>query len=133
MKRIFILIFTGLFICSCSNDDDRSNAITGTWKLMESVSYGQGGISSINYSNKNILYDFRFNGILVVSGGENAGYPDGEYEYTFEKDYLGGSPEGSKSWLVKINSAKWTYDLSDGVMILSKAYVDGPTLKFERK
>ncbi|MGS2761408.1 hypothetical protein [Sinomicrobium sp. M5D2P9] len=137
MKKILTLTLIVLLIWSCSGNDEDSNSIVGNWKLTEAEFYspegGGSSESSIDYSNENILYNFRFNGTLVVSGGENAGYANGEYEYTFEKDYLGGLPEGTKVWLVKINSTKWAYNVSDGVMTISTSYVDGPTLKFERK
>ncbi len=124
-------------ISSCSNDDDSSNnQIIGEWKLIEAKFYGlEGGNSSegsIDYSDKNIIYNFQLNGTLTVSGEENAGYPDGTYEYFFGEDHLGGMND-PEILLVKINESKWTYDLTNGKMTLGQSYVDGPDLILERK
>ena len=87
MKKVLTLLLIGFLISSCSNNDDISNQIIGNWKLMEAKFYGlEGGGSSegsIDYSNENIIYNFKSNGILIVSGGDNAGYPNGEYEFFF--------------------------------------------------
>jgi hypothetical protein len=135
MKKIMTLILIGILTFSCSNNDEITDQIVGNWKLTEAKFYGlQGGSSSegsIDYSNENIIYNFQANGILMVSGGENAGYPNGEYEYFFGEDYLGSSND-PKSLLVKINTSKWTYNLTNGKMTLGKSYVDGPDLVFEK-
>ena|SRR5690606_2095272 len=137
MKKILILIMTIATILSCANDDDSSNnQIIGEWKLIEAKFYGlEGGSSSegsIDYSNENIIYKFQSNGVLTVYGGENAGYSNGEYEYFFGEDHLGGMND-PEILLVKINQSKWTYDLTNGKMTLGQSYVDGPNLVFERE
>jgi hypothetical protein len=130
MKKIlFSLILVISF--GCSNEDDLSQ-ITGNWKLMEAQFNGFQGESIIDYSNENITYTFLNNGTLVVDGNDNVGYEEGEYDYFFGEDFLGGNQD-PKILLVKINNSKWTYSLSNGKMILGKSYVDGPDLVFERK
>lgn len=131
MKKILTLLLIGFLTSICSNDDDISNQIIGNWKLTEAKFYGFEGEGSIDYSDENIIYNFKSNGILVVSGGDNAGYTNGEYEYFFGKDHLGGNTD-PKVLLVKINNSKWTYDLTNRKMTLGKSYVDGPNLIFER-
>ena len=63
--------------------------------MIEAKFYGlAGGNSSedsIDYTNENICYNFRSDETLIISGGENAGYSNGEYEYFFEEDHSGGS------------------------------------------
>ncbi|TXK77095.1 hypothetical protein [Mesonia sp. K4-1] len=137
MKKILILLFTIATISSCSNDDDSSTTqIIGEWKLMEAKFYGlEGGDSSegsIDYSDQNIIYDFQANGTLTVAGGENAGYPNGTYEYFFGEDHLIGT-DGPETLIVKVNESKWAYDLTNEKMTLGNSYVDGPDLVFERK
>lgn len=137
MKKILFLIMIIVAISSCSKgDDSSSNQIIGEWKLIEAKFYGlEGGNSSessIDYSNENIIYDFQSNGTLTVSGGENVGYSNGEYEYFFGEDHLGGMND-PEILLVKINESKWTYDLTNGKMTLGQSYVDGSDLVFERK
>lgn len=126
------LLIIGFLISSCSNDDDISNQIIGNWKLTKTVCcYFEGGRTT-DYSNENIIYNFKSNGILVVSGRDNVGYTNGEYEYFFGKDHLGGNTD-PKVLLVKINNSKWTYGLTNGKMTLGRSYIDGPNLIFERK
>ncbi|WP_369049538.1 hypothetical protein [Tenacibaculum sp. UWU-22] len=131
MKKALIFLLIEFLISNCSNDNDISNQIVGNWKLTEAKFYGLEGEDSIDYSNKNINYNFKSNGILVVSGGDNAGYANGEYHYFFGKDHLGGNTD-PKILLVKINISKWTYGLTNGKMTLGQSYVDGPNLIFER-
>lgn len=143
MNKILILIIAVATITSCSkNDDDDStmNEIVGEWKLTKAEFYGKNSsgnieLFSIDYSNENITYNFNLNNELIVSGGENVGYNNGEYDYVFEEDYLSGFPsEGeTKMLLVKINTAKWTYDFTNGTMKLGRSYLDGSDLYFERK
>ena len=115
---------------------DISNQIIGNWKLIEAKYPGlKGGDSSefsINYTKENIIYNFKPNGDLIVSGGDNAGYASGKYEYFFGEDYLGGV-NSPKVLLVKINNSKWSYKLTNGKMILGQSYFDGPDLIFVRK
>lgn len=95
MKKVLLLLLAVAFYVSCSNDDDNStDQIVGEWKLIRAEFYGlEGGSSSegsLDYSDQDIIYDFRQNGLLKVTGGENAGYPTGEYPYFFGEDHLGG-------------------------------------------
>ncbi|MCX2681525.1 lipocalin-like domain-containing protein [Galbibacter sp. EGI 63066] len=129
MKKILTLTLIGFLFIGCSNDDGDTNQITGNWKLVEAKFYGLGDGSvsdgSTDYTNENIMYNFQTNGILIVSGGENAGYPSGEYEYSFEK--------GNSELLVKINNQNWTSAFINGKMVLGDSFADGPDLVFERK
>ena len=134
MKKLLILILGITFLSSCSNDENSSNdQFIGKWKLIEAQIFGFGGQSSTDYSNDNIIYNFQSNGILKVTGGQNEGYPSGEYDYFFGKDYLGGGTTDPKILLVKINDSKWTYNLTNGKMKLGQSYVDGPNLILKRE
>lgn len=131
MKNTVFLVLFAILILGCSNDDVSPTQIIGNWKLMEAKFYSPEGESSTDYSNSNIIYNFKANGTLVVSGEEHPGYTDGTYEYFFGNDFLGGETD-PKVLLVKINGSKWTYDLTQGKMTLGKSYVDGPNLIFKR-
>lgn len=141
MKNFFILFLILGTLTACSKDDEHSKMeqIIGEWKLVKMQQYainekGEFQLFTTDYPDKNIIYNFQVNGVLMVTGGQNVGYPTSEYDYVFEKDYLGASTEdGSKIWLMKINGSKWTYDFTNGIMKLGKSYVDGPNLFFERK
>ena len=135
MKKFILLLLTiGLF-SNCSNDDDNqtNSEIVGEWKLTKAIFISQ-TVEEIDYTDQNIVYNFHSNGVLSVSGGANAGYPIGEYEYIFGEDYLTGSPNPGEPMivLVKIGNAKWTYDFTNGQMKIGQSYVDGPDLVFER-
>ena len=134
MKRVLVFLLV-VVLSSCTGDDNSriNNQIIGEWKLMkaEIVSFSQNP-SIIDYSDENIIYNFKSEGKLVITGEVNVGYLEGEYDYYFGDDYLGGT-SGSKSLLVKINTAKWTYNLTNGEMKLGQSYVDGPDLFLKRK
>jgi hypothetical protein len=85
------MIIPTLVSCSKIDDSTPEDKIIGKWKLMRAEFYGFEGENLINYSNKDIIYNFKLNGTLKVTGEENAGYPSGNYEYFFGKDYLGGN------------------------------------------
>ncbi|WP_075341140.1 hypothetical protein [Tenacibaculum agarivorans] len=144
MKKIIILVVSLIIFSNCTNDENNINEtgnekIIGEWKLIESKFHGlEGGTyseGSIDHSNENIIYNFQPNGKLLVTGGNNPGYPNREYDYVFGEDYLSGSssPGEKKILLVKIDNTKWTYNFTDGRMTLGISYVDGPDLIFERK
>ncbi len=131
MKQFLIILIT-LMLSSCSKNDEMPDQIIGKWKLIQVQIFGFGGLYSEDYSNKNIVYEFQSNGVLIVSGGKNEGYSPGKYNYFFGQDHLGGSND-PKILLVKINDSKWTYGLKESKMTLGKSYVDGPNLIFTRK
>lgn len=138
LKIISLLLL--IVICSsCNNNDDEvSNQIIGNWKLIEAKLPGlKGGDSAerlIDYTNENIIYNFKPNGVLIVSGESNIeyGYNNGKYEYFFGEDHLGGN-NTPKVLLVKINNSKWTYNLTNGKMTLGQSYFDGADLIFEKQ
>lgn len=132
---------TIVLLSSCTNDDETpTNQILGKWKLVKVESYklnpnNNTSLQTIDYSDKNITYDFRSNNKLIITGDQNIDNKNRESDYIFEKDYLSGYPsEGeSKILLVKIDGSKWTYSLTNGIMMLGQSYVDGADLYFERK
>lgn len=132
MKKIIPVILLILLIFSCSKEENNTDQIVGNWKLIEAKTYGFQGLNTLNYSDDTINYNFQTNGTLIVTGGENVGYPIGEYDYFFGEDHLGGTND-PKIILVKINDTKWTYNLANEKMKLGLSYVDGPDLVFERK
>ncbi|SDB23521.1 hypothetical protein SAMN03097699_0229 [Flavobacteriaceae bacterium MAR_2010_188] len=139
MKSYFnlFLVCGILSFLNCSNDDNDSNAndIEGEWKLIKIETYFSEE-TTFDYTDRNIIYDFQSDGKLVVSGGENLGYSDGEYKYEFVEDYLSPEPlEGeSKEKLVIIDENRWIYEkLNSTTISISQAYVDGPTIFLKRR
>jgi hypothetical protein len=142
MKKTLFFLMTIVLLSSCTNDDETpTNQILGKWKLVKVEYYkwnlnNNATLQTIDYSDKNIIYDFRSNNKLIVTGDQNIDNGNRESDYIFEKDFLTGQPsEGeSKMLLVKIAGSKWTYSLTNGtIMILGQSYIDGADLYFERK
>ena len=140
MKKTLIFLMTIVLLSSCTNDDETpTNEILGKWKLVKVEYYkwnpNNASLQTIDYSEKNITYDFRLNNKLIITGEDNIDNKNRESDYIFEKDYLSGQPsEGeSKMLLVKIDGSKWTYSLTNGIMMLGQSYIDGADLYFERK
>lgn len=89
-----------------------------------------------DFSNENIIYNFKSDGVLVVTeNGGIGGFEKGEYSYEFKKDYLSNSTNSNEPmiWLVKIMDIKWTYKSQNDLMVIGQSYVDGADLCFERK
>ena len=134
MKKILILIMAIATLLSCSKDDDSTtDQIVGEWRLLRTTCCFFEGGKTTDYSDENIIYNFKRNGILIITGGQNVEYPVGEYQYFFGKDNLGSNTNEPKILLVKIDNNKWTYSLTKGIMTLGMSYIDGPNLEFERK
>jgi len=136
MKNILLLTILATLFISCSkNDNEISNPIVGEWKLMKSEHYrALNSKSTTDYSSQNIIYKFDSNSNLNVNNSNN-GYNAGNYKYEFKNDYLSGSPSSTetKIFMVVINSTKWTYNQSNGTLVLGNSYVDGLDLYFEKK
>ncbi|WP_152561009.1 hypothetical protein [Flavobacterium sp. ASV13] len=138
MKKIIPIIFILLAFTSCSDDDDNTNPLIGSWKLVKTRNFVYGAADYPNketftdYSDKNIVYTFDGRSNLTISiDGEKE-----EHEYEYKLDYLSGGPSSGepKTQLVLIDNSKWTYGISDkGEMILGKSYVDGSDLYFVRQ
>jgi hypothetical protein len=150
MKNLIYLLLICFTLLNCSKNEDNNlqeNPILGEWKLLKITSDGTYTPELIDYSNKSIIYNFtpdkRYNypesGFkLIITGEENSGYPNGEYEYFFREDYLKPGPWGEndqKVLLVSINGSKYSYNLTNGVMTLGQSHIGnggGPDFVFER-
>ena len=141
MRKLIYLFVISLIILSCSKNDDPDDSlkkpIPGEWKLIRITSDGTYDPTIIDYSDKNVIYNFtpykRYDTPesgyeLIISGAENAGYSNGKYEYHFREGYLHPGPWGEndeKVLLVSINGAKYSYTLTDGIMILGMSHIKG--------
>ncbi|WPO78771.1 hypothetical protein [Flavobacterium sp. KACC 22761] len=138
MKKILTLLLILLAFTSCSNDDDETNPVIGSWKLVKTRNYAFATPDEPNkenitdYSNKNIVYTFDSTSNLIISmDGKTE-----QHQYEYKLDYLSGGPSvgESKVQLVIIDGSKWTYEVSNkGEMILGKSYVDGSDLYFVKQ
>ena len=130
IKHLLIVMFVGIF--SCSDDEFSSaNKIIDEWKLSEIRNYTTAGSSIVDYSDANIIYDFREDGTLIVSGAEQGIYTNGIYQYEIEEGVVEGISD-LVIFTVKIDQTYWSYDLTNGTMKLGLSHVDGPDLIFKR-
>jgi hypothetical protein len=103
MKNIIYLLLISLTISSCSNNDNSlEDPIIEKWKLLRTTSDGTYTPEIIDCTDKNTIYNFtntpsEFYFIdgsseLIITGAENARYPNGKYDYYFREDYLEPGP-----------------------------------------
>ena len=133
MKKLIFILIAIFTIIACDRTENNENKVSGEWKL-QSAKYIATN-QTIDYSNKNIIYNFQNNGTLNVYGGSNEGYNDGNYSYIFKNDYLSNYPTNNeqKIDLVIIQNSKWAFSNSNNQMTLDQTHVDGPKLTFIKK
>ena len=153
IKRfVFLLICTGCVFalqqCSkseFSNEDceeclcvfdfahDKTASIIGKWKLEKIRVSSRLGISCMDCSSYNVLYEFKQNGTLTVSGNtKNLGcHESGEYSFIKDEWSMG---RDDYPWGLKINygSTNW-YMLSSKKLIIDYSPGDGATYYFVKK
>jgi hypothetical protein len=111
---------------------DESASIIGKWKLMITRSAGFMVPSSIfDYSQHNVVYEFKENGILVISAETDAHlFPGiGEHSYLFV-DNEHGMPDLPYGLKIK-EMASW-YRVSSERLIIDDSPIDGNTYFFFR-
>ena len=85
MKNLYLTFLAALFIfLSCSNDDDNTESspqtikpevrILGEWKLIF-VFQVSTPPNRFDYSNDNIIFDFKSNGTFTVTGNDDPSLP----------------------------------------------------------
>jgi hypothetical protein len=123
--KIFLLLLPiSLLFFSCS-DEKGEASLLGQWKLVREESVGWRNYEH-DYSDQNIIYDFKSNGALIIR--EREGQVK-QLNYFFEDKILLNDPVRS---FLNIEGANWSYSFSKRQLILSQAYVDGPILTFDR-
>ena len=117
-----------LFIFDFAHDKDAS--IIGKWKLENIRVNSRSGICCADCSLNNIVYEFKQDGSLTVSGNtDNYGLHESG-EYTFIKDEWSLGLDGYP-WGLNINKGNtlW-YMLSSKKLIIDYSPLDGATLYF---
>lgn len=135
MKKIFLLISLILVLLNCRNQDsESSNPLVGQWKLIQTkTSAGNTGFVTEDFSSRNIVYDFKANNTLTVTGSSNegGGYSDGNYSYQLLQKSFPLNPNQSPN-IVKISLSEWTYAVSGATLSLNTLHVDGSELIFQK-
>ncbi|MDR2125523.1 MAG: hypothetical protein LBP63_01665 [Prevotellaceae bacterium] len=96
MKKIILqttailLILAGVIACGKENTDEnpyRKNII-GKWKLIKMISRDvnyDGIFDTVDYSNENIIYEFRANNKLIINGYIENDFSSGEHYYSYQQ------------------------------------------------
>lgn len=132
MVYLFTVILAVVTITACSDKENElhNSLVTGQWQLMgaDMLISSNGNWQEVytDYTDENIFYRFD-NSTLIITGENSPGHAEGTYPYSIEREMNGDS---ELIWVI-IENSRWTYLFEDGQMILSIAYVDGPTLYFE--
>lgn len=104
--------------------------VVGKWKLLKgsTVFYDT---KTVDYSCNEVIYDFRSNGIVIITSDiqELIGSNPGEHSYEFTPKPLF---EGGNNFTIKINSNAVSCRISEGLMTLDNSALDGPILHLAR-
>jgi len=129
MKNLyFFLLAICLTVTGCdTNKDNQIKYIIGEWKLKKvTIPFID---KSYDYSQYSIVYEFKRNGVLTVSGETDVidtyiGHTIGKYSYTFIEDKEGygmvGLPYG-----LKIDDDTYWYKISSEELTITRTPLDG--------
>jgi hypothetical protein len=115
--------------CLCRFDftHEEPASIVGKWKLEKIRVISRLGIFCTDYSPYNVVYEFKENGILIVTGDiEDYNWTG---DYSFVKDEWGMGQDGYP-WGLNINGSTNWYILSSKKLIIDNSPLDGPTSYF---
>jgi len=133
MKKILILAIlfslAGSF-SSCKEketDITKVNEITGKWELLKiTISFTPEGAISRDYSQNNIVYEFKADGILTVSRDINHSdtyvHEQGDHFYSIIDD--------KEEYTLKIDNNLYWYSVSNNDLIIDQSPLDGFTYYF---
>ena len=109
-------------------DEYLTSGIIGKWKLMKVVMPTEFELAVYDYSKDNIIYEFKSNGILTISGvpKDNRGYRAGDYTYSIVQYY-------NDFYELKIGDyQKDPCQISNNKMQFGSHYVDGPVFYLDQ-
>ena len=121
--------------CSCifNFSHEKNASIIGEWKLEKIKVHSRLGISCTDCSPYNVVYEFKKNGTLTVSGNtENYGWHESG-KYSFIKDEWGAGRD-DYPWGLNINEGltNW-FMLSSKTLIIDYSPLDGGTFYLVKK
>jgi len=116
--------------CPTVAREGSNTQLVGKWKLVQGKTVFNFP-RTFDYSCNEVIYDFRLNGILIVSADikESIGASPGEHTYEFIRKPVF---EGGKDFTLKINDGTSSCKISNGLMTLDDSPLDGPILYFAR-
>lgn len=133
MKTFFLLIAISAMVVGCSeqhepNQKEVVGEIVGQWKLI-AVHQRIWDSYIADESAKNIVYNFKSNGILDVSA-ETTLLKNGQHSYSFGEETITIGVQSFEAEVVTIENQKWLYSFSDGQLRISQLDNDGGSLTF---
>jgi len=133
MKKFLLLIVISSMIFGCSEENEPNQTevvgeIVAQWKLIYVHQRSWDSYIS-DVSAKNIVYNFKSNGILDVSA-ETVLLKKGQHNYSFGEETLIIGGQNFETQVVTIENQKWIYSFSNGQMTISELHSDGGTLTF---
>lgn len=139
------LIMVLPFFSACKKDDHLDEAlrcpveavngandnITGKWKLVKAKAVFRDPRTE-DYSCNDIVYDFRADGMLVISGTTKnpIGYDEGQYAYEFSIGKL--YQEAEEDYTLKIGNTSLACNIEENQLVINESPLDGPILHLVR-
>ena len=127
------LLFAVCFSSCSKKGGDEQFTIVGEWKIVtvEIPFIGE----SNDYSLYSIVYEFRTNGILTVSGETDhielyRGHEPGEYPYAIISKDEAREKVGIDDYRLKIGAIYLSYNVSSKVLVIDGKALDGGTYHF---
>ncbi|WP_223035022.1 hypothetical protein [Hanstruepera marina] len=119
MKNVLYILSVFLILLSCSSDDDNTEStpqtiepevrILGEWKLIY-IFRVSSPPNEFDYSNDEIIFDFKSNGTVTVTGNDDPSlyFTNGEYGYEFLETHHNVNGADIPYKLFKIGNRRWT-------------------------
>ncbi|MCC5938328.1 MAG: hypothetical protein JJU34_13705 [Lunatimonas sp.] len=127
----FLPVLTLLCFLACGEKQEPDIGITGKWRLMKAEA-----MSTTDYSNDRIVYEFRPNGTLSIetrSGTPPWRFDPGNHTYEFYNQDTTNWEGYSLFGNLQINDRAFGCYLStDKMVIVDNPALDGPLVYFER-
>ncbi|WP_339610602.1 hypothetical protein [uncultured Planktosalinus sp.] len=114
-----------------------NDSIVGNWLLIDiqKNQMAQGAKNKFTDLEKHqVIYNFKNNGSLIVTGDTVLVHTPGTYNYNLEKDYIGLPLENqANELLLSIDNSKWSFTKKNNEIKIGQAFLDGPELTLKRK
>ena len=145
---VTLLILAGCFSCTknTNNSDDEDTpcenspheCILGEWKLLNVTNlFTPTGPRTYDFTKNNIIYDFKTNGVLEISGDLKdidmyQGLDPGKLSYSIVTEEEAIEHAGLPTFRLKISTVYFTYSISSKKLIIDGRALDGPIINLVR-
>lgn len=119
--------------CPVTMQEGADDNVIGKWKLVKaSIIKLAHGISTEDYSCNNIIYHFKEDGSLIISGVDEGMHIRGNGVYSFELKDTMLYDHMEYDYTLKIGEIRKACGIHNNAMVLDASPVDGNTLHFFR-